>query len=356
MGFSWSPDHFPTDCDRCCATPELYRLSQDTPDGFMVAAYEDDTCVWLGDSDGPYTVQPFAKLNAHETSNSDAAGNAGGGDVLWTNNKRISAAGEDSAANIAFVPTYIAGDDLWFSWSRGNRPSISIMSLDATAVDIFFGGNLQTTLALTPGQYAAYTAPTGTLYGAWNLISDGDILAFKQAATFNNNDACPIFPDAEGEDMLGFQSNTGHIVTDPGVSTTAYQMETGVSTGNANGSGMRNVNHITFGTSTNNNGFNDPRAALRVVGARALNQRGDNDGGTDTPGSPIRLLRTHHLIPQPAEYVSVVTENAATVERFDPSGALVETITTAKTSGEPCLLYTSPSPRDLSTSRMPSSA
>ena len=72
-----------------------------------------------------------------------------------------------------------------------------------------------------------------------------------------------------------------------------------------------------------------------MVGGRALNQRGDGDGGADTPGSPIRLLRTHHLIPQPAEYVSVVTENAATVERFDPTGALVETITTAKTSGEP---------------------
>ena len=42
--------------------------------------------------------------------------------------------------------------------------------------------------------------------------------------------------------------------------------------------------------------------------------------------------------------------------RFESGGHRVQRVPTTETQGRICLLYTSPSPRDLSTSRMPSSA
>ena len=43
-------------------------------------------------------------------------------------------------------------------------------------------------------------------------------------------------------------------------------------------------------------------------------------------------------------------------DRENISQAALALVATLRSDGQPCLLYTSPSPRDLSTSRMPSSA
>ena len=56
-------------------------------------------------------------------------------------------------------------------------------------------------------------------------------------------------------------------------------------------------------------------------------------------------------------YIRIELQNDADKESvFDDVKSAVERLTTLPDEAETCLLYTSPSPRDLSTSRMPSSA
>ena len=52
----------------------------------------------------------------------------------------------------------------------------------------------------------------------------------------------------------------------------------------------------------------------------------------------------------------VIAEVFALYERFGDSDYIGEPVSQIEHMSQACLLYTSPSPRDLSTSRMPSSA
>ena len=71
-----------------------------------------------------------------------------------------------------------------------------------------------------------------------------------------------------------------------------------------------------------------------------------------TPGIPDELFDRDENVPITKEEVRVVQISKA---RLKP-GMIVYDIGCGSGSISVCLLYTSPSPRDLSTSRMPSSA
>ena len=60
-------------------------------------------------------------------------------------------------------------------------------------------------------------------------------------------------------------------------------------------------------------------------------------------------IKEDDLFPEPGELRGLIAQLEALLE-------LIEGNTKIQSNSEACLLYTSPSPRDLSTSRMPSSA
>ena len=89
------------------------------------------------------------------------------------------------------------------------------------------------------------------------------------------------------------------------------------------------------------------------------------------PNKMIELLSEHvanqiaagEVIQRPASAVKELLENAIDAQSTkiqlivkDAGASLVQVIDNGMGMSKDCLLYTSPSPRDLSTSRMPSSA
>ena len=78
-----------------------------------------------------------------------------------------------------------------------------------------------------------------------------------------------------------------------------------------------------------------------------------NDLGGDTDGSGGDITPAQSVVDEITAMGGEAVVNGANVADFDAAGEMIQQA--IDTFGS-CLLYTSPSPRDLSTSRMPSSA
>ena len=240
----------------------------------------------------------------------------------------LSGSGRRNAAAFELVPEYIASDEAGFNVSRSGRPQLSILSLGATSVRIFFNDILQSTVSLTPNQVTTHTPPTAN--GNYYLEANGEFIAQKTAGV--NADPGTIFRPSN--DVIGWISTVGYLSSRLGGSAfRAFHV-------NTNGSLNQNANNpfniLTFADFANfantEDEYYEPTSAVRILGQNLYGfSRADSDGGADTAFLPTDLLRNSHLIPQPSEFISIESIVPTTVTVTLPNGN-VSTLTLAKGS------------------------
>lgn len=333
MGFSWTDDgDFAHKCDCACdATRELYRLSAVAQDGFRVGAFEDDTCVWIGDDTGPQRY--LGCIDQQEILTSTI----GAGEIIYTNDKRVSASGEEGSTDIELLPDYVANDTLGTIASRYGGITLTLWSLTATSADIYRNGALVTTIPLIPGQVGSYSQ-TGTYTGNWKVIANGQVMGYRQEDNFGNGDGTAIFKPSD--EILGWHSTAAYIAGDNAPAGTSIQAWVQSNNAPFNGTIATTYNIINWpdtgsaGAGAGDN-YYDPRVALRVLGQTGDiygSSVADSDGGNTSAFIPVDLMTTHHLIPQPTEYVSIVGKSGSVVTVTQPGGA-TSTVTLTNTGG-----------------------
>lgn len=318
-------------CDCCCfenADYVLYNVGGAT--AARIVSCEDNTKIWVNNESSE--AGTIARDGVLELSLSQ-------GDTIYAC-KPIFASGEWDSSNRAIVPDYTANNALGATVFRYGGVRFEIYSVDATSADIYRNGVLQTTIPLSQGDVTTFTR-TGNYTGNWKIVADGQIMGFKSDDNVNGDASVMLKPH---DDLLGYASTRANIAKENANATpTAFEVyshlgnyTTGIITTTYNTVNSADLPH----TNAQDNYYQD-EVNIRVQANENLygNSVADSDGGDDTPLVPIDLLRTHHKIPQPSEYVSISNINGSDIDVLDASGALVVTLTPTKVNTDPLAPY-----------------
>lgn len=315
-------------CCACCfkqADFKLYNVGGATT--ARVVSMTDNNAVWINDESGYQ-----GNLNRDEVLEISLAE----GDVLYSCDYAFSG-GELGSSDRVLMPDYLANDVLGFTASRYGGVQIKLYSLGATSADIYRNGVLVQTIALTPDNVSTFTQ-TGNYTGNWKVVANGQVLGFKSEDSPFNGDSDIILKPST--DIIGWASTAAYIAKENAQAIgTAFQVYSHLGdylTGTI-ATTYNIVNSIDLPHSTAQDNRYDPLVNIRVQSTDGLygNSRGDGDGGNDTALMPIDLLRTHHKIPQPVEYVSISSEGTTTVDVFDETGTFVITLNTTRVNTNP---------------------
>lgn len=321
-------------CSDCCscfedATFKLYNVGGAT--AIRIASTSDNNRVWRNTELDE--VGPIDRDEVIETTSTV-------GDILYSCDP-IFSSGERGSSHRSLMPEYLASDELGTTASRSGGIEIKIFSLTATTADIFRNGVLITTIPLTVNTVDTYVQ-TGAYTGNWKIEANGLILGFKsEDAPFNVDASVMMKPSV---DLIGWASTSAYIAKESGSATPlpfeVYSHLGNYTTGTI-ASTYNIVNSADLPHNTAQDNYYDPRVNIRVQSTEGLygNGRGDSDGGDDTSLTPTDLLRTHHKIPQPSEYVSISNLNGSPIQVLDASGALITTLTPTKTNTDALAPY-----------------
>ena len=239
--------------------------------------------------------------------------------------KCISGNGEFGASDYELVPEYIASNEAANNITRSGSPTFDILSIDATSVDIFLNGVFQSTQTLIPGQVTTHTSPTAN--GNYYLSANGDIIVQKKAG--NTNDSGTILKPSN--DIIGWASTTANMSSNPINQTfDAYHVNTNGATTQSTQTTHNVLNFNDFSNFANTEDeYYEPTSALRILGNGLYGSaRGDSDGGNDTALLPLEFMTDTHLIPQPAEFIAMVSDHPANVTITEPNGTITNIILT----------------------------
>ncbi len=300
-----------------CGKFKLYNLDANRG---RVAAIYDGTCVNIGNREK-------VSLDAQEVYEIDTLEQ---GDII-SSCKPIFASGELNSSDRSIVPDYLANDVLGFTASRYGGIRLTLYSLDATSADISRNGTFVQTIALTPGEVSVFTQ-TGNYTGNWKVVANGQILGEKSDDGINGDSSIIVKPST---DIIGWASSVAYVAKEnapsPGTPFQVYSHLGDYLTGTI-ATTYNIVNSADLPHTGAQDNYYDPRVNIRAISIDGLygNSRADSDGGNDTALFPTDLLTTHHVIPQPTEFVAISSQEAATVDVYDETGTLVTTLNTTR--------------------------
>lgn len=321
-------------CDDCCdcfedAKYKLYNVGGVT--NIRVASWEDSNTIWINDDNTTFDIDKDQVL---ELSSNE-------GDIIYSC-EPIFSSGELGSSHRGLVPEYTANDVLGTTASRYGGIQIKLYSLSATSADIFRNGVLVNTIPLTVGAVSTFNQ-TGNYTGNWKVVANGEVLGFKSEDTPFNGDASVMVRPST--DIIGWASTSSYVAKESG-SVGSFTFDTYSHLGNYTGTIATTyniVNSADLPHTTTQSRYYDQNSNLRFISRTSeglyANSRADSDGGDDTPFLPIDILKTHHKIPQPSEFVAISTIGSATVEVRDAAGILITTLTTTKVNTDPLAPY-----------------
>lgn len=304
-------------CD--CGRYKLYNLESNRG---RVTAIENGTCVKIGNREKIH-------LDAQDVYDISTLQS---GDIL-SSCKPIFGSGELGSAGFEMVPDWWKSDTFGTTRSRYGGVRFEIYSIDATSIQIFRNKGLNTTLTLTPGQVTTFTQ-TGAYTGSWDLIANGNVVITGRDDNGAGDSSVISIPD---NNIIGWASTAAYIASadpPPTVVFTAYNREVSVPFVGNIATTYNIVNQIDFvGITGAMDNYYDPRVGLRAIGPNLYGEsRADSDGGNHTPFIPLSRMTTHHVIPQPTEFISFISDVPTTVQWFDENGVAQPSIVLTKNS------------------------
>jgi hypothetical protein len=250
---------------------------------------------------------------------------------IYTAGRRGSG-GNTAKANIVWQPASWAGRNFSFNSTRDNPQQLHIFATENSNIEVKQGTTVLASTTLTSGNG---TVLSWSVYGSYQVISTGTILAFHSSGDPASKivDPKPLLPSAL--EIIGFPSNSMRITTD--VNSTNYSLihsESTTASGNLNKTDSISISNLG-GASEYAGDSLIISADQKIAGASFA----DSNGNCAAPFLPTSLMRKNYAINISSDWVAFASKQAGLIDVVDSSGVVVETLTLTRTGANPNAPY-----------------
>ncbi len=285
-----------------------------------VVAYEDSTAITLNGA----ALTTLNKGQSH-VFNSVQFDIIDANKPIFTAGRRGGPGGSSGGkGNMVWSPSTWAGKIFSLNAIRANAQRIEVYAIENSNVTVKQGNTVLASATLAAGNG---TTLSWSVYGSYQLISTGAILAFHYSSGGGFADPKPLIPASL--EIIGIPSTSMRLTANFNGTNFSYLHSNSVIGSNS----LNRQDSITLnpqGTSSQYQSRSLLISADKEISGASF---ADSNGYCAAPFLPTNLMKTRYAINVQSDWVAFASKTAGTIEVLDSSDTVLQTLTLIRSGG-----------------------